>query len=401
MKKLNITLILAAILAVAISCSKQSEYKALIVTGQANHDCKISSTTLKTILNLSGKIDAYIAVTPASGEDMSKFNPGFSKYDVVVLDYNGDNWSEKTRKAFIEYVNNGGGVVVYRESLAAFPDWTEYREICGLNGSPAATEAAGPYVFFRGNKVYQDSSAGPTGTFGAVKETEVRIRKPDHPVTKGLAVRWVHADDQIINRLRGNGEKIDVLATQFADTSAKGPGREVPVAYTVKREKGRVLVLTMGMTGGDGGPAMKCSGFITMLQRGAEWAASGEVTQPVPNDFPTASGSFTRPDYTAPTIDIDFANIITYETGKSTRYYTDIQARLREAAGDQVKLQDLEKRMTAVLMNKNATAESKKLMLRELSWMGTDISLQAIKDLVNTEETREAAEFALERLGIK
>jgi hypothetical protein len=32
---------------------------------------------------------------------------------------------------------------------------------------------------------------------------------------------------------------------------------------------------------------MNCVGFITTLQRGAEWAATGNVTIDVPDDFPT------------------------------------------------------------------------------------------------------------------
>jgi hypothetical protein len=34
--------------------------------------------------------------------------------------------------------------------------------------------------------------------------------------------------------------------------------------------------------------ALSCVGFITTYQRGAEWAATGRVTQKVPADFPTA-----------------------------------------------------------------------------------------------------------------
>src|SRR5689334_15033254 len=33
---------------------------------------------------------------------------------------------------------------------------------------------------------------------------------------------------------------------------------------------------------------MRCVGFITTLLRGTEWAATGKVTIPVPDDFPTA-----------------------------------------------------------------------------------------------------------------
>jgi hypothetical protein len=34
--------------------------------------------------------------------------------------------------------------------------------------------------------------------------------------------------------------------------------------------------------------SMNCVGFVTTLQRGTEWAATGKVTIPVPENFPTA-----------------------------------------------------------------------------------------------------------------
>ncbi|HEY8535706.1 MAG TPA: hypothetical protein VIL25_04625, partial [Vicinamibacterales bacterium] len=44
---------------------------------------------------------------------------------------------------------------------------------------------------------------------------------------------------------------------------------------------------------------MSCVGFVTTLQRGAEWAATGEVTQPVPATFPTANTVSYRADLAA------------------------------------------------------------------------------------------------------
>ena len=38
----------------------------------------------------------------------------------------------------------------------------------------------------------------------------------------------------------------------------------------------------------------ECVGFITTFLRGAEWAATGEVTIPIPDDFPTATKSSVR-----------------------------------------------------------------------------------------------------------
>jgi hypothetical protein len=33
--------------------------------------------------------------------------------------------------------------------------------------------------------------------------------------------------------------------------------------------------------------SMKCAGFINTLQRGTEWAATGKVTAPIEEDFPS------------------------------------------------------------------------------------------------------------------
>ena len=39
---------------------------------------------------------------------------------------------------------------------------------------------------------------------------------------------------------------------------------------------------------------MECVGFAVALQRGAEWAATGKVTQRIPEDSPTATETKSR-----------------------------------------------------------------------------------------------------------
>jgi type 1 glutamine amidotransferase len=56
---------------------------------------------------------------------------------------------------------------------------------------------------------------------------------------------------------------------------------------TLDYGKGRVFHTVLGHAD----YSMDCIGFITTLQRGTEWAATGEVTIPVPKDFPTAEKS--------------------------------------------------------------------------------------------------------------
>jgi type 1 glutamine amidotransferase len=53
---------------------------------------------------------------------------------------------------------------------------------------------------------------------------------------------------------------------------------------TVEYGKGRCFHTPMG----HGNDSQECVGFITTLQRGAQWAATGQVTVKIPEDFPTA-----------------------------------------------------------------------------------------------------------------
>jgi type 1 glutamine amidotransferase len=53
--------------------------------------------------------------------------------------------------------------------------------------------------------------------------------------------------------------------------------------FTIDYGQGRVFHTLMGHTD----YSMECVGFIVTLQRSAEWAATGEVTQEIPDDFPT------------------------------------------------------------------------------------------------------------------
>ena len=56
---------------------------------------------------------------------------------------------------------------------------------------------------------------------------------------------------------------------------------------TIRFGKGRIFHTTLGHDV----PAMQCVGFIVTFQRGAEWAATGKVTQKAPKDFPTGEVS--------------------------------------------------------------------------------------------------------------
>lgn len=330
---------------------------------------------------------------------MTTFNPDFSKYKLVVLDYNGDSWSEKTNTSFLEYVNKGGGVVIYHAADNSFPEWKEYNEMIGLGGWGNRNEKDGPYVYYKNNQLVIDTSAGIGGTHGKRREFVVRTRIADHPIMKGLPARWLHGNDELYSKLRGPAKNMEILATAFADSS-KGGGtmRDEPMLMTLSYGKGRIFHTALGHADEGGGPAMQCVGFIVTLQRGAEWAVTGSVTQAVPFDFPTVTGVVLRPDYKEITLEDAIANIGSYDIAKSTKYLSFLQSRIRSLGGDEKGLLDMEKIMVKVLISTDATIEAKKLLLRELSWMGTDYSIPAIKDLSSVDGLKDEAEFALTRL---
>lgn len=397
-KQYLLVIVFTGLLAIFSACQKGTAYKALIVTGQNNHNWKASSPILKQLLDQTGLFTAEIVKTPEKGGDMNKFNPDFKKYNIVVIDYNGESWTEKTKTAFVDYVNDGGGVVIYHGSNNPFPEWKEFNLMTGLGGWGNRSQKDGPYVYYKKDSMIIDTTVGRGGSHAKRHEFEVKMRNTEHPITKGLPARWRHGNDELYSQLRGPGKNMEILATAYADTTGGGTGRDEPMLMTISYGKGRIFHTVLGHADEGGGPAMECVGFIATFQRGAEWAASGKVTQKIPYDFPNAAGVSLRTGFTELTLEDDLTKIGQYDITKSTKYFTDLQSRIRNEAKTPADYQKFEKLMIKMLESKEVTYDGKKLLLRELSWMGSDLSLPAIKELVKNPQLKDEAEFALARL---
>lgn len=267
-------------------------YSALIVDGQNGHDWKGTTPVLKQLLEETGLFKVDVATSPPKGEDMSGFKPNFAAYNVVVSNYQGDDWPEETQKAFVDYVAGGGGVVIYHFACAAFPNWKEYNEIMGLGGWGRRTPEWGPYIRWRDGKVVRDPApdSKKTGSHGPAQPFQLVIREPNHPITKGLPTEFMHVDDELYGWLRGPAKNLTVLATAFAPADKGGSDEHEPLLFTVQYGKGRVVQNALGHTPKE----LKSVAFIATFQRCAEWAASGKVTQKVPDDFPTADKASVR-----------------------------------------------------------------------------------------------------------
>lgn len=312
------TLVSLLILAVAGSANVEAKLKALIIDGQNNHAMWPKTTVMmKQYLEETGlfTVDVERTAFTWQGADLIKkypvkngkvttalaepksdpnFKPEFSKYDVVITNFGwrAAPWPQETKESFQEFVRKGGGLVVVHAANNSFGDWDEYNRMIGLGGWGDRNEKNGPYIYYNDEgKLIRDDTPGKGGSHGSQHEFQITIRDNSHPITHGMPLQWLHAKDELYDRLRGPAEKMVVLATTYSGKNKGGTGRHEPMMLTVTYGSGRIFHTPMGHAD----YSVECVGFIVTFTRGTEWAATGKVTQTeIPADFPSANKASQR-----------------------------------------------------------------------------------------------------------
>lgn len=340
-------------------CEDSSKLQALVVA-----DSEQVGSGIGVILENSGLFSAKVTSNAPSS---------FNKYDVVVLDMAKSEWDDNTKAAFAEYVKNGGASVLVGATSTAFGEWPELTEIAGTPSGVGLKKSTEPF------------------------EYSVTNLKKDHPVTMGLQQRWLHTSDFLAFNTSMLTGQTEVLATAWADTVQGGDGAHLPVMAAITYGKGRVFHTTLGINASADLASIQCVGFITILQRGAEWAATGVVSQTAPIDFPNSVSTHEWPEYKPLTVDQVLEKAATYDVGKSTKYLQDFTMMIRKSDGTPETYSMYEDKILAFLASP-ASGEAKKYMCRELSWMGSEKSIAPLEGLASDPELGDAAKYALSRL---
>jgi type 1 glutamine amidotransferase len=276
----------------SVALVQQPPLRVLIVDGINNHDWKTATRRIKEILSLQpGLFAVEVSTTPArdaAAVAWDGWRPVFSKYDVVIVNWNGGDsvqavqWPADVEAAFEAYVRGGGGMVSYHAANNAFAPWAAYNEMIGLGWRPAA--------FGRGIRIADDDSVVviPKGTGNepghpANLDFQIHVRKTGHPITKGMPPVWMHPLEQLTHGQHGPAEGLTILTYAHSPVT----GQNEPMDWVREYGKGRVYTTMLGHTwAGEPCPNLDCVGFQTLLARGVEWAATGMVTVAIPKDFP-------------------------------------------------------------------------------------------------------------------
>ena len=293
------SLIVCATLALASVSFGANPIRVMILDGESGgpyHKWALITPLLKKQLEETGLFQVDVVTAPPAGGNFAAFKPDFGKYGVVVWNYDApdERWPQNLKESFEKYVRDGGGFVSVHAADNAFPGLTAFNEMIGIGGWRGRNEKSGPYWYYKDGGLTPDPSPGAGGSHGQRTPYQVTARAK-HPITDGLPSLWMHQGDELYAHLRGPGKNVTVLATAFSDPANSGSGHDEPVLMTISYGSGRVFHTTMGHDIN----ALSSVDFVVTFQRGAEWAATGKVTQKVPANFPSANSVSYRTDFAA------------------------------------------------------------------------------------------------------
>lgn len=228
----------------AVAAEKPAQIKVLLIAGDdvaPYHDWREISEKTREVLAGSDRFDVRVCEDPL----ILEADAALANYDVIVMTmfHRGTpKMTDQAKENLLNFVKGGKGFCTQHMASASFPDWAEFRKLCGR-------------VWVMGT-----SGHGPRSVFDA------KIVKKDHPITQGL--KDFRIFDELYSKLQGDGP-IEVLVSAYSDWSEK----EEPLVFTTPYGKGRCVQNAFGHDF----KAILNPSMQQLIRRGVEWAATGKV----------------------------------------------------------------------------------------------------------------------------
>ena len=365
---------LAMIVPVALSPgdAEAAPLRVLLLSGQNNHDWKATTPVLKKIYEASGRFTVDVTEDPSAADAAT-----FAKYDVVVSNWSGfpdmdkRQWGEKAEKAFVDFISGGKGFALFHAAAACLRTWPEFQQLSGACW---------------GNE---------TG-HGRIHAFKVTITDRDHPVTRGMQGFFI--TDELWHRMQAHPAR-HVLCTAFSAKEQDGTGQDEPVVLATQLGKGRGFNLVLGHDA----RTMQNAAWQTLMLRGTEWAATGEVTIPVPTAWPTSAAAASATESSAAALaagvspEAALKKIAGYKFGQGREDLVVVEKLTYAAAADPALRAKLAGAM-AQMLGSDCTSDAKKFLCWELGLVGSADEVPALAALLTDKELATEARAALARI---
>lgn len=189
--------------------------------------------------------EATAATLEAAGADVrytdvpSRILPALSEIDVLYLTNNQALPGTELRDGIFAFVDAGKGLLIgHAAGWYSWGDWPAYnRELVG----------------------------GGTRSHLRFGEFQVTVADPEHPIMQGVPATFTIRDELYRFERDPEGPPIHVLATGKDEQT----GTVYPVAWTVDRSSGRIVVNTLGHDG----EAHSHPAYQTILQNSLRWVS--------------------------------------------------------------------------------------------------------------------------------
>ncbi|MBK1875307.1 ThuA domain-containing protein [Pelagicoccus mobilis] len=208
---------------ILLTSSQAQTINVLLISGQNNHNWRLTTPLIHTFLESSEKISVKVTESPQTlnAADLSEI-------DVIVSNWNTfasksvkkpvSEWSEEAKIAYVDFVRNGGGHVVVHAGSTSFHDWDDYFAISLMRWGLSGT------------------------THGKRHSFPVRLDEPSHPVLKNFNPQ-THFDELWRN------VEVHPDATIVASSFSGEPGGTQewePSVFVGQFGKGRCFATTLG-----------------------------------------------------------------------------------------------------------------------------------------------------------
>ncbi|RDC65847.1 ThuA domain-containing protein [Adhaeribacter pallidiroseus] len=235
----------------------QKSRKALLFTGN-NHPAHPWQETTPLLKAAVEQDSPFWVDVSTNIEDLSQYD--LKDYEVLILNY--CNWKDstqlkqKSKTAFTNYLNNGGGLMVIHFADGAFhyslpeagnTDWPEYRKIV--------------------RRVWDHQSNSAHDNFG---KFTVKVTQAPSAITAGI--KDFETTDELYFNQKGD-EPIKPLLT----ATSKKTGKEEPLAWVYNYGKGKIFQTLLGHNASSfQAPEMK-----KMLRNAAVWVAGEDKSKSI------------------------------------------------------------------------------------------------------------------------